>query len=227
MRTKWRFTYKILSVILLTYALVAGLTLKLPYELPIIYESIRNLFFHVGMWFTMIFVLLISFIYSLLYLKNFKPANDQVASEAAQVGLVFGMLGIFTGMLWANETWGAPWVRDPKLNGAAMSLLVYFAYLILRSSLGDEEKRARISAVYNIFAFVLMVIFIGILPRLGGDSLHPGQAGSPLTVAELDSTLRKVFYPAIVGWILLATWILEIKVRIRRLKDDLNTMHHD
>jgi heme exporter protein C len=216
-----------MSMVLLTYAVVSGLTLKLPYELPVIYESIRNLFFHVGMWFTMIFVLLISFIYSLLYLKNFKPANDQVASEAAQVGIVFGMLGIFTGMLWDNETWGAPWVRDPKLNGAAMSLLVYFAYLILRSSLGDEEKRARISAVYNIFAFVLMVIFIGILPRLSGDSLHPGQAGSPLTVAELDSTLRRVFYPAVLGWILLATWILEIKVRIRRLKDNLNTMPHD
>ena len=219
MRTNWRLAYKILSMILLTYAVVAGLTLKLPYELPIIYESIRNLFFHVGMWFTMILVLLISFIFSLLYLKNFKPAHDQVALEAAQVGLLFGMLGIFTGMFWANETWGAPWVRDPKLNGAALSLLVYFAYLILRSSLGDEEKRARISAVYNIFAFVLMIIFIGILPRLGGDSLHPGQAGSPLTVAELDPSLRRVFYPAILGWISLAAWILEIKVRILRLKD--------
>jgi len=219
---KYRWIYKILSLIILIYVIVAGLTVKLPYELPIIYESIRNLFFHVSMWFTMMFIFLISFIYSLRYLKGFNPDYDRVASEAAQVGLVFGMLGIFTGMLWANATWGAPWVRDPKLNGAAMSILVYFAYMILRSSMGDEEKKARISAVYNIFAFVLMIIFIGILPRFGGDSLHPGQAGSPLTVAELDPTLRKIFYPAIIGWILLAGWILELRIRMRRLKDDLS-----
>ena len=222
-----RWTYKILSLILLTYAIVAGLLVKLPYELPIIYESIRNLFYHVSMWFTMFFIFLISFVYSLRYLKGFKPEHDRVASQAAKVGLVFGMLGIFTGMLWANATWGAPWVRDPKLNGAAMSILVYFAYLILRSSMGDEEKRARISAVYNIFAFVLMVIFIGILPRFGGDSLHPGQAGSPLTVAELDPTLRKVFYPAILGWILLAGWILEVKVRMKRLEDNYEGGYYD
>lgn len=222
-----RWTYKILSIILLTYAIVAGLLVKLPYELPIIYESIRNLFYHVSMWFTMFFIFLISFFYSLRYLKGFNPEHDRVASQAAQVGLVFGILGILTGMLWANATWGALWVRDPKLNGAAMSILVYFAYLVLRSSMGDEEKRARISAVYNIFAFVLMVIFIGILPRFGGDSLHPGQAGSPLTVAELDPTLRKVFYPAILGWILLAGWILEVKVRMKRLEDNFEGGYYD
>jgi heme exporter protein C len=222
-----RWTYKILSLILLTYAIVAGLLVKLPYELPILYESIRNLFYHVSMWFTMFFIFLISFIYSLRYLKGFKPEHDRVASQAAQVGLVFGMLGIFTGMLWANATWGAPWVRDPKLNGAAMSIMVYFAYMILRTSMNDEEKRARISAVYNIFAFVLMIIFIGILPRFGGDSLHPGQAGSPLTVAELDPTLRKVFYPAILGWILLAGWILEIKVRMKSLEDNFEGGYYD
>jgi heme exporter protein C len=221
MRPEFRWIYKILSIVLLIYAVAGGLSIKLPYELPIIYESIRNLFYHVGMWFTMMFIFLVSFIYSLRYLKGFNPAHDRVASMAAEVGLVFGLLGIFTGMFWANATWGAPWVRDPKLNGAAMSIMVYLAYVILRSSMNDEEKRARISAVYNIFAFVLMIIFIGILPRFGGDSLHPGQAGSPLTVAELDSNLRKVFYPAILGWILLAIWILEVRVRTKRLSDEI------
>lgn len=214
-----RWIYKIMSVALLGYVVIAGLTIKLPFELPVIYESIRNLFFHVSMWFTMIFIFLISFVYSLKYLKGFKPGDDHVAMEAAHVGLVFGILGILTGMFWANATWGAPWVRDPKLNGAAMSILVYFAYIILRASISDGEKKARISAVYNIFAFVLMLIFIGILPRLAGESIHPGQSGSPLTVAKLDASLRLIFYPAIVGWILLAVWILELRVRLRRLNN--------
>lgn len=227
MKLKLTDSYKLLSIILLFYAIAGGLTLKLPYELPIIQESIRNLFYHVGMWFTMLFVFMISFIFSLRYLKSFNPDHDRIASAAAQTGLVFGMLGIFTGMLWANATWGAPWVRDPKLNGAAMSILVYFAYMVLRSSLKDEEKKARISAVYNIFAFVLAILFIGILPRLAGESLHPGQAGSPLTVAELDPTLRRVFYPAVVGWILLAVWLLEIKVRYGRLNEKIEGGYDD
>ena len=218
-----RWFYKILSIVLLVYAVVAGLTIKIPFDLPVIHESIRNLFYHVSMWFTMIIIFLISFVYSLRYLKSFNLEYDRIAVTAAQVGLVFGMLGIFTGMLWANETWGAPWVRDPKLNGAAMSLLVYFAYLILRSSMTDEEKKARISAVYNIFAFILMIIFLGILPRLWGDSLHPGQGGGPMTVAKLDSTLRIIFYPSIIGWILLAVWILELKIRVKRLNEILNS----
>jgi heme exporter protein C len=222
-----RWTYKILSIVLLTYALIAGLTIKIPFELPIIYESIRNLFYHVGMWFTMIFIFLVSFIYSLRYLKAFNREHDRVAAEAAHVGLVFGMLGIFTGMFWANATWGAPWTRDPKLNGAAMSILVYFAYMILRSSMTDGEKRARISAVYNIFAFVLMILFIGILPRLAGESLHPGQASSPMTVTKLDPSMRLIFYPAIAGWILLSAWLLEIRVRFRRLKDNLPGGNYD
>ena len=223
----YKWIYKAVAIVLLTYALLAGLTVKLPYELPVIYESIRNLFYHVGMWFTMLFVFLISFIYSLRHLKGFNPDHDRVAAQAAQIGLVFGMLGIFTGMFWANATWGAPWVRDPKLNGAAMSLLVYFAYIVLRSSIADEEKKARISAVYNIFAFILAIIFIGVLPRISGDSLHPGQAGSPLTVAGLDPSLRAIFYPAVLGWILLAVWILEIKVRMSRLHNTLTERDYD
>jgi len=213
--------YKTLCVLLLIYAVVAGLTINLPYQLPIIYESIRNVFYHVGMWFTMMVTMSVSVFYSLRYLKGFSLRYDRIAVEAATVGIVFGMLGIFTGMMWANATWGAPWVRDPKLNGAAMGLLVYFAYMILRSSVGDEEKRARISAVYNIFAFVLMILFIHILPQLAGESLHPDQPGQPMVVADLDPVLRTVFYPAILGWILLAVWILEIRVRLREISDKI------
>ncbi len=212
-----KIIYKLLAIVLLTYAVVAGLLIKTP-ELPVIYESIRNLFYHVGMWFTMIFLFMVSFVNSIRYLRKFETRFDMIAEQAAHVGLVFGLLGILTGMLWANATWGAPWAKDPKLNGAALSILVYLAYMVLRSSVADVEKRGRIAAVYNIFAFVLMVIFIGILPRLSDNSIHPGQGGSPMTLAELDNRLRMVFYPALLGWILLGVWIVELRVRIKHLQ---------
>jgi heme exporter protein C len=156
-------------------------------------------------------------------LSGFKTANDIAAHEASKVGVFFGILGITTGMIWAKFTWGSWWVNDPKLNGAAVSLLVYFAYLVLRNSLNEEQKRAKVSAVYNIFAYVLLIVFIGILPRLAQGSIHPGDTGNSLTIGALDNNLRLVFYPAVVGWILLAFWILELKVKICKLERKINS----
>ena len=82
----------------------------------------------------------------------------------------------------------------------------------------EEQKRARISAVYNIFAYVMLIVFLMILPRLN-DSLHPGNGGNPgFNKYDLDSTMRMVFYPAVIGWILLGVWMMTIKVRIEKLK---------
>jgi len=80
-----------------------------------------------------------------------------------------------------------------------------------------------VSAVYNIFAYVLLIVFIGILPRLAQGSIHPGDTSNPLTIGALDNNLRLVFYPAVVGWILLAVWILELKVKICKLERKINS----
>ncbi len=120
-------------------------------------------------------------------------------------------------MAWARFTWGAWWVNDPKLNGAAIGMLIYCAYLILRSSLEDEQQRARISAIYNIFAFSTLIPLLFILPRLT-DSLHPGNGGNPgFSNYDLDNNMRIVFYPAVIGWILLGVWLTQLGVRIGKI----------
>ena len=121
-------------------------------------------------------------------------------------------------MVWAKNTWGHYWVNDPKLNGAAVGVMIYFAYLVLRGSITDEIKRARIAAAYNIFSIVIFALFIYIIPRLT-DSLHPGNGGNPaFSKYDLDSSLRMFFYPASIGWILLGFWIFSILVRIEFIK---------
>src|SRR3546814_12218671 len=87
-------------------------------------------------------------------------------------------MGLLTGMVWANFTWGAPWPNDPKLNGAAITMLVYLAYMVLRGSIDEDQKRGRISAIYNVFAYPIMIALIYILPVMT-DSLHPGSGGNP------------------------------------------------
>lgn len=206
--------WKYLSFVLLLYAVIAGFIVDIPDTM--IGETMRNLFYHVGMWFGMFSMLTTGFVYSLRYLRKFDPDEDIAAVEAVNTGLVFGILGILTGMVWANFTWGSPWVKDPKLNGAAIGIFAYLAYLILRGSIDDVHKRAKISAVYNIFAFFLWIVFVLVLPRLAGESIHPGKDSPPVLPMHLHPAMRIVFYPAMAGWILLAFWILNVRIRIRK-----------
>ncbi|MCE3281067.1 MAG: ABC-type transport system involved in cytochrome c biosis, permease component, partial [Bacteroidetes bacterium] len=203
--------------VLVLYTIVAGFLFKVPAQ-PILHETIRNLYFHVPMWFGMMTILFVSLWHSIKYLSTSDIQSDIVASQAAHTGMLLGFLGIITGSVWAKYTWGAWWVSDTKLNGAAITLLIYLAYFVLRGSLEEEQKRARISAVYNIFAYVMLIVFLMILPRLN-DSLHPGNGGNPgFNNYDLDSTMRTVFYPAVLGWILLGVWIMTLKIRIEKIK---------
>jgi heme exporter protein C len=163
-----------------------------------------------------------------MYLRSFDLKYDRMAFATVKTGLVFGILGIITGMIWAQNTWGTWWLNDPKLNGAAVGILVYLAYLILRASLDDPEKRARLAAVYKIFAFVIMFVFIMILPRISGPSIHPGVDGNPaLATGDLDPVMRKVFFPAILGWILFSYWIYTIVERTDRLSEKINYLNSE
>jgi heme exporter protein C len=213
--------WKILASILIIYTVIGGLLIKVP-TLPILHESIRNLYFHVPMWFSMLVIYLVSVIYSIKYLNSGNENHDLIAVECVNTGIIFGFIGLASGMIWANYTWGSPWPNDPKLNSAAISTLMYLAYIVLRSSLDEEQKRAKISAIYNIFAFPAMVVLLFILPRLT-DSLHPGNGGNPgFGRYDLDSDMRMVFYPAVMGWILISVWIMTIRYRIRLLENKRN-----
>ena len=214
MKKNW---WKILAVVFVAYAIIAGFLMDVP-SLPILHESIRNLYFHVTMWFGMIIILLVSLIYSIKYLGSSDENHDLIAAEAANAGILLGILGLTTGSLWARFTWGAWWVNDAKLNGAALTMLMYFAYLILRGGIDDEQKRGRIASVYNIFCYVMMIVFIMVYPRLN-DSLHPGNGGNPgFGNYDLDNSMRVVFYPAIIGWTLLAVWMMTLRIRIEKIK---------
>lgn len=212
--------WKVLAVAFVAFTLTAGLLFDVP-RLPILNETIRALYFHVTMWFGMIILLVVSVIYSIKYLRSNDLKHDDVAIEFTNAAILFGVLGIVTGMLWAKFTWGDYWSGDPKQNAAAIGLLMYFAYLVLRNSLTDVHQRARIGAVYNIFAFAAFIPLIFVLPRLT-DSLHPGNGGNPgFNAYDLDSNLRTVFYPAIIGWTLMGTWLSSVRLRLRRAERKL------
>jgi len=224
-----RSWWKILGVLLLVYTFVMGLLIEVPQNVQL-EETIRNLFFHVCMWFGMMILFTVSVIRAILYLSTGNPVHDIASRQYAGVGILFGLLGYATGAIWMSYTWADPnkpiyesfasLAREPKLIGAAIALLVYAAYLVLRDSINDMDKKARISAVYNIFAFAMLFPSIWIIPRLL-DSLHPGGSeGNPaLNFRDASPNMRMVFYPAIAGWTLIGIWIATLKIRLKILHE--------
>jgi heme exporter protein C len=228
---KW--WWKILCIILLLYTLTAGILWNNIPRVPNLQETIRNLYFHVCMWFAMMILFTASVVQAVKYLRTNDLKYDIKSREFAVTGIVFGVLGYATGTIWMSFTWADPntpasasfsqIAKEPKLIGAAIALLIYFAYLVLRDSINDIDKKARIGAVYNIFAFAFLFPAIWIIPRLL-PSLHPGgeggEGGNPaLNYKDLAPQMRAVFYPAIIGWTLLGVWITSLKVRMRLLKE--------
>jgi len=209
--------WKIASIAILTFVMIYGFLTDVP-RLHILTETIRNSFFHIPMWFAMLFLFIASVVYSIRYLRKGNPFDDYYAVEFANLGIVFGILGILTGMVWARFTWGEFWSGDPKQNGTAIGLLIYIAYMILRSALEDEQQKARVSAVYNIFAFSMLIPLMYILPRFT-DSLHPGSGGNQgFAMIDFDNKLRLGLYSAIIGWTLLGFWIASLRIRMRLLE---------
>lgn len=166
------------------------------------------------MWFAMITMLFISVVNSIRYLRTFDIKYDIIASKCASVGVFFGLMGLATGSVWARFSWGDWWTADYKLNGAAIGELMYLAYLILRNSLEDPSKKARLSSVYSIFAFPLFIVFAWILPKMASNSMHPGSGDTVgFNQYPLNNNLRMTFYPAVLGWIAMAWWLVTLQVR--------------
>lgn len=203
-----------------------GLWLNIP-RINILEHTARNLYFHVPMWFTMMAATLVSANHSLRYLKSGHLIRDTRAREAALLAVVFGLLGLATGSTWAHYTWyeGSDlwWNFDPKQSMAAVQVLIYGAYFVLRSALDDPEKRARIAAVYNLFAFVTVPFLLYVLPRQL-ESLHPGAEGNPAFSEITHPIMRLVFYPAVVGFIGLFWVLYTQRVRTALLQERLDAL---
>lgn len=217
-------------------ALYANKSFTFPYR-KLLSETIRNTYFHVSLWFAMMFLFIAAVVYSIKYLlrkgRQEKGRLDDtlVLSEISSleradnwatvftgVGILFGVLGLLTGAVWAKYTWGSWWNWDIKQFTTLIALLIYAGYFVLRAAFPDPEQRARLGAVYNIFAFACLIPLIYILPRLSATSLHPGAEGNPAMGGEdLDNTMRMIFYPTIIGWTLFGGWMAGVAYRSRML----------
>ncbi len=213
----------------LTLVVLGAFLLDIP-RINILEHTARNLYFHVPMWFTMMAATFVSAYHSLRYLQTGRLLRDTRAREAARLAVAFGALGLITGIIWAHFTWyqgtGLWWNFDPKQSMAAVQVLIYGAYFVLRSTLDDPEKRARIAAVYNLFAVATVPFLLYVLPRQL-ESLHPGAEGNPAFSDITHPVIRLIFYPAVIGFIGLFWVLYTQRVRTALLQQRLDGPSHD
>ncbi len=200
-------------------AFTASPGVSFPYR-ALLGETIRNQYFHVSLWFALMLLMLAAAVYAGKYLRSGDVRHDYRSEALTRVGLLFGVLGLATGMVWANYTWGKPWSGDIKQNMTAIALLIYLAYFVLRASMASEQQARRVGAAYNLFAFAMLIPLLYIIPRMR-ESLHPGAGGNPGFGGEdLDSTMRMVFYPGIIGFTLVGLWLASLWWRTQQLANN-------
>jgi heme exporter protein C len=138
----------ILALVLLAVATYFALV-KAPTEL-VMGNVQRVFYFHIGTAWTALLGFLFASGLSLVYLftKDLKWDRYQVA--AIEVSLVFFLITIALGSIWARPAWNTWWTWDPRLTTAAITELVYLAYFMLRQGIDDPDRRARFGAVYAL-----------------------------------------------------------------------------
>jgi len=184
---------------------------------PVLGPTTRVLYFHIPTAWVTVVALGWAMLHSLLYLKRRKIEHDDQAAAAAEIGVLFCVAATVTGSLWAKAMWGAYWNWDPRETSIFFLLLVYGAYLALRSAIDDEERRARLSAVYASIAFVAVPFLVFVVPRLYF-SLHPDPILNTRGKLDMDPRISLCFTAMLVGFTVLFFWMTSLRVRVARLE---------
>jgi heme exporter protein C len=178
-------------------------------------ESSRIVFFHVPCAWTAALAFLVAAGYSVAWLVKRQPHFDEVAEAAVRLGLLFSVLTLVTGSLFAKIMWGSYWNWDPRESSYLLLVFLYSAYLFLRAAVDDPERRARIGSAYAVFAAVLMPFLVFVAPRVTA-SLHPQTVINPQGKILMDTPTRTVFFTALAAFTGLFFWMLEIQSRLAR-----------
>lgn len=107
-----------------------------------------------------------------LYLRTRQARWDTLALAGVEVGLALSLINIATGSIWARPIWNTWWNWDPRLTSAAVMILTYAAYLMLRAGIDNVEQRRRFASVYGMFAIATVILTL-IIPRIVPSSIHP------------------------------------------------------
>lgn len=171
----------------------------------------RIFYYHMPSFFGAFFAFGATVIGGVQYLRTRKTKWDTLALAGVEVGLALGLVNLVTGMVWARPIWNTWWTWDPRLTSAAVMVLTYAAYLMLRAGIENPDTRRRFASVYGIVAIVTVILTLVII-RIVPQTIHPTVVGPSPTSAEggfkTDDAMAVVLVVNIFVWGVLIPWTL-------------------
>ncbi|HNZ08542.1 MAG TPA: cytochrome c biogenesis protein [Bacillota bacterium] len=181
-------------------------------------EISRIIFFHIPTAWVSVLGFLACMVYGVRYLRSRDEKDDAAAAVWAEIGLLFIVVATVSGAIFAKATWGAYWSWDPRQTSIFVLFLIYMAYIALRSAIDDPERRASLSSVYSIIAFVTVPLLVFVIPRLPGiQGLHPNEAIISNKL-NMDLKMLAVFIASLVGFTGVSLWMFGLKMRFVALR---------
>lgn len=169
---------------------------------------VRIAFFHIPVAWVSVLAFLVSAAAAGKYLVTRKSSYDYISACSARLGLVFCLLATVSGAYFAKLTWGAYWNWDPRQTTVFVLLLIYGAYLALRTAIEEEERRAAVSAVYALLSFVTVPFLVFIIPRMYF-SLHPEPVLNSAGKVAMEPIMLYVLIAAVGGTTILYYLLLK------------------
>ncbi len=217
---KGRITTRAIAAALIFFAGYAALFIA-PDEATM-HQIQRIFYFHLGCWMAMFTALSIALVANVAWLVTRKPKWDWLGVASVEVGVVSCTAGLATGVLWGKPAWGIWWTWDARLTTAFILWLLYISYLLLRGLIEEPQRRATLSAVFGIFAF-LDAPLVYASNRLWRTQ-HPAPVifGGP--DSGLNPTMSKVLVISIVAMLFVAIITLVDRYRLERLRHEFDEL---
>jgi len=167
----------------------------------------------------------VCFVANLLYVWKREQKYDWLAVSGAEVGLALITVVLITGPIWAKPAWGIWWTWDARLTSTFVLWLLYVSYLLLRSLIEEPDRRALLSALFGIFAFLDVPIVFGAIRWWRTQHPAPVIMGGP--GSGLDPTMRKVFFFSVLAAHFLAAFLIVERFILEKLRSDVEVLQRE
>lgn len=215
-----RFAVSVVSAALIFFAGYAALFIA-PDESTM--HAIQRVFYvHVALWSSMYTALTIAFFANVAWLATRNIKWDWLGVSAVEVGVISCTGGLATGVLWGKPAWGIWWTWDARLTTAFLLWILYIAYILLRGLLEDPQRRATLSAVFGIFAF-LDAPLVYASNRLWRTQ-HPAPVMFGGDNSGLDPLMAKALLACIIAILPVMILLLVDRYRLERMRHEVEEL---
>lgn len=183
----------------------------------------RIIFFHVPAALTAFIGFFAALVLSAWYLASGSLAADSLAASITEVSVVFAIVNLVTGSIWAHIIWGVWWTWDARLTSMLVCVLIYCGYLMLRKAIDEPTRRARLSAALSIFAFADVVIVYKSIVWFR--TLHPAPVLSIRTGGgHMDPAMERTLYYNLLALVIVAITLIIVRARQEGLQREIDSL---